>query len=153
MAMDESADAPCEAPTPASRGKRFLNLVVDLLGFYAFLTAILFAIGSAAPHFMERWKTEQGLAFATNLAIFFFYYVGCEALTLRSPGKLLTRTRVVAFDGGIPSFGQIALRTLLRQLPLEWLPLLMTDEAGAARLPLHDQWSGTLVAEIPKPEV
>jgi len=137
-------------PIPAPRGKRILNLVLDLLGFYLFLTGILMAIEVAAPNFMERWKTERGLAIATNLVIFFFYYVGSEALTLRSPGKMVTRTRVVDFGGGVPSFGQIAFRTILRQWPLEWFPLLMRDAEGAPGLPLHDRWSRTLVVEIPK---
>jgi len=150
--MDESAEAAVAMPVPAPRGKRFLNLVLDLLGFYLFLTAILMAIEFAAPNFMERWKTERGLAIATNLVIFFFYYVGSEALTLRSPGKMVTRTRVVDFGGGVPSFSQIALRTILRQWPLEWFPLLMRDADGAPGLPLHDRWSRTVVVEIPKPD-
>ena len=144
-------DADADLPIPAPRGKRFLNLIIDLLGFYAFLTAVLLAIGFTAPNFMERWKTEQGLALATNMVIFFLYYVGFEALTLRSPGKLLTRTRVVAFDGGVPSFGQIAWRTLLRHLPFEWLPLL-AGEGAAFGMPLHDRWSRTMVVEIPRPD-
>jgi uncharacterized RDD family membrane protein YckC len=148
--MQEILDAPNELPIPAPRGKRFLNLVVDLLGFYAFLTIILLAIGVTAPNFLERWKAEQGLAVATNMVIFFFYYVGWEALTLRSPGKLLTRTLVVSFDGGVPSFSQIALRTLLRHLPLEWLPMLLADGQGGWGLPLHDRWSRTVVVEAPK---
>jgi uncharacterized RDD family membrane protein YckC len=152
MRMDESAEDAAGMPVPASRGKRFLNLCVDLLAFYAFLTVILMMIGVTAPNFMERWKVEKGLAIATNLAIFFLFYVGCEALTLRSPGKLLTRTRVVAFDGGVPSFSQLAFRTLLRQFPFEWLPIFMTDEAGEAGLPIHDRWSGTRVVVIPKEE-
>lgn len=148
--MDESAEAAAEMPVPAPRGKRCLNLIVDLLGFYVFLTGVLMVIEATAPNFMERWKTEKGLAIATNLVAFFLYYVGSEALTLRSPGKWVTRTRVVDFEGGVPSFSQIAIRTLLRQLPLEWLPIFAGDEAGAAGLPLHDRWSGTVVVEIPK---
>lgn len=148
--MDESAEAAAEIPVPAPRGKRFANLVLDLLGFYIFLTGVLMAIESAAPNFMERWKTEKGLAIATNLVIFFLYYVGTEALTLGSPGKWVTRTRVVDFGGGVPGFGQIAFRTLLRQLPLEWLPLFAGDGEGAAGLPLHDRWSRTVVVEVPK---
>lgn len=148
--MDETAQAAVEAPIPAPRMKRFLNLVVDLVGFYVFLTGILMAIEVTAPNFMERWKTEKGLTIATNLVIFFLYYVGSEALTLRSPGKLVTRTRVVNFEGGVPSFSQIAFRTLLRQFPLEWLPLFAGDGQGASGLPLHDRWSRTVVVEIPK---
>jgi uncharacterized RDD family membrane protein YckC len=148
--MQEILDAQNELPVPAPRAKRFLNLIVDLLGFYAFLTAILLAVGATAPNFMERWKTEQGLALVTNMVIFFFYYVGWEALTLRSPGKLLTRTMVVSLDGGVPGFSQIAMRTLLRHLPLEWLPMLLSDGEGGNGLPLHDRWSRTVVVESPK---
>ncbi len=148
--MQEILDAQNELPIPAPRGKRFLNLIVDLLGFYAFLTAVLLAIGLVAPNFMERWKAEQGLALTTNMVIFFFYYAGWEALSLRSPGKLITGTAVVSFDGGVPSFSQIALRTLLRHLPLEWLPMLLADGQGGTGLPLHDRWSRTLVVEVRK---
>jgi uncharacterized RDD family membrane protein YckC len=148
--MQETLDAQNEMPIPAPRGKRFLNLVVDLLGFYAFLTAVLMAIEAGAPNFMERWKAGQGFALATNMVIFFFYYVGWEALTLRSPGKMLTGTMVVSFDGGVPGFSQIALRTLLRHLPLEWLPLFLGDGQAGSGLPLHDRWSRTLVVEAAK---
>lgn len=139
-----------EALIPAPKGKRFLNLVVDLAGFYGFLIAILAILDLTAPNFMARWKAEQGLAVATNLVAFFLYYVGCEALTLRSPGKWLTGTRVVTFEGGVPGFGQIAVRTMLRHLPFEWLPLFLSDGEGGSGLPIHDRWSGTLVVEIPK---
>lgn len=133
---------------PASRGKRFANLIIDIAGFYAFLLAVMSAIGFTAPNFLERWKAGQGLAFGTNLVVFFLYYVICEGLTMRSPGKFLTGTKVVSFDGGVPGFGQIAFRTILRHLPFEWLPLFSEGEDGIPGLPLHDRWSGTLVVSL-----
>lgn len=145
--MDDSMDAGAEALVPASRKKRFFNMLADLAGFYVFLTLALLAIGVTAPHFLARWKAEEGLALGTNLAAFFLYYVICEGLTLRSPGKLLTRTRVVSWDGGVPSFGQIVVRTLLRHFPFEWLPLLAGSPDAAVGLPLHDRWSRTLVID------
>jgi uncharacterized RDD family membrane protein YckC len=56
-------------------------------------------------------------------------------------GKLLTRTMVVAADGGRPTWGAVALRTLCRLVPLEALTYLFSrDHHG-----LHDWASRTRV--------
>ncbi len=132
---------------PAGKAKRIVNVMVDAFGYYLFLYVVMQGIKITAPNFLARWEQGQALAFFTNIAVFFLYYVICEGLTMRSPGKLLTGTKVVGFDGGIPSLGQIAGRTLLRHLPFEWLSIFGANGGG---IPLHDRWSGTVVVDIVK---
>jgi uncharacterized RDD family membrane protein YckC len=146
----ETLSSATEPLRPASKGKRFVNLIVDMIGYYAFLIAIMIFIGITAPNFMQRWEAGKGLAFATNVVVFFLYYLVCEGMTMSSPGKLLTRTKVVSEDGGVPTLGQIALRTLIRHVPFEWLPIFGGNGDAAAGVPLHDKWSRTVVISIAK---
>ena len=150
--MEESNSVGVEAQgiplKPASKGKRFINMLVDIVGFYLFLLVILLFISLAWPNFMQRWMAEQGLAFVTNIIIFFFYYLIFEGMTLRSPGKLITRTKVVTLDGGVPTLGQIALRTMLRHVPFEWISIFGENAADGMAVPMHDRWSKTVVIDI-----
>ncbi len=74
------------------------------------------------------------------LGVQVLYYFLWEALTYRTPGKLLCRTRVMGADGDDPSTGAILGRTLLRLVPLELLSFLGPLPGG-----WHDRWSGTCV--------
>jgi uncharacterized RDD family membrane protein YckC len=89
------------------------------------------------------------LAWSLGLFCAALFLVGflCEALVGRSPGRWLTRTRVVARDGGPAGVGRLLARHLGRALEV---PLLGLGAWLAFVLPsrrsLHDLLSGTLVA-------
>ena len=70
----------------------------------------------------------------------FLYFFAMESLTSRTIGKYLTGTKVVAANGGKPTLGQIAGRSLCRLIPLEPLSFLGKDTRG-----WHDVWSHTYV--------
>lgn len=70
----------------------------------------------------------------------FIYYVGFEAAFGRTPGKLLTGTRVVTLTGEPPSFGQCLGRAFARCVPFEPLSFLGGDGVG-----WHDKWTDTRV--------
>lgn len=74
-----------------------------------------------------------------------FYYVFFESLTGRTPGKLLTGTRVVDEQGQKPSFGQILGRSLARMLPFEPLSFFGAENRG-----WHDSLSKTYVVKSRK---
>ncbi|HEX2675275.1 MAG TPA: RDD family protein, partial [Polyangiales bacterium] len=71
------------------------------------------------------------------------YYIFFEAVFGRTPGKMLTGTRVVTVDGGTPSFTQILGRNLARYVPFEPFSFFGDDAVG-----WHDSWSGTRVVKV-----
>jgi uncharacterized RDD family membrane protein YckC len=76
--------------------------------------------------------------------------VSCEWLTGRSLGKLATGTRVIAAEGGPPSFARVLGRTLARFIPFEAFSFL-TDRDGRP-VGWHDSLSRTRVVRVrPRP--
>jgi uncharacterized RDD family membrane protein YckC len=72
--------------------------------------------------------------------VFFFYYLGFEALFGKTPAKWITGTRVVTTRGRRPRFAQILGRTFTRLVPFEAFSFLGRKASG-----WHDTWSGTRV--------
>jgi uncharacterized RDD family membrane protein YckC len=149
-----SSSSPSQKPSsiPASRGLRLANafidgLVVSALTFVAILLPFVLGVALflANEHSNEdvspSLATSPVSALFTFLACWFVYYFALEGLWSRTLGKLLTRTVVVAADGGRPTWGAVALRTLCRLVPLEALTYLSSrDHHG-----LHDWASRTRV--------
>jgi len=119
----------------ASRGRRLGNLLLDQLAI-----GVVSAISAA----IEPDKTLNGIL-VESVLIPFLYYTVLEAAFGRTIGKLATRTRVVAADGGPASLGKVALRTLVRFIPFEPLSFLFGGETPAG---WHDSLSGTRVIRI-----
>lgn len=112
----------------ASRGTRFANLFID----YLFSFVLLFIVGLVVQS--EEWGGFIGYP------IMIGYYVFFETTFGATPGKMITKTRVVRVDGGKPSFGQILGRTLSRFVPFEPFSFFSSTSSG-----WHDRWSGTRV--------
>lgn len=133
----------------ATSGQRFLNVFIDGFIYRVFSTIAAMAFGSvyyangAVPEGPQRgWDTVDIIAFILGLAIFFAFYAICEAAFGKTPGKLVTGTRVVSDDGGIPTLRQIILRTACRLIPFEAFSFLGKDAVG-----WHDQLSKTRVIQ------
>lgn len=77
-----------------------------------------------------------------GIATLVAYYVLFEAIFGRTPGKLITGTRVVTLDGAKPGFGQIIGRSFARLVPFE--PFSFLGSRGG----WHDRWSGTRVVRV-----
>ncbi len=119
----------------ANNGTRFINLVVDYVAFIvlAFLSGIVIGLLGMG---------ELLIGFGSNifgLVLMFVYYVGFESTLGATPGKMVTRTKVVDADGGPASFNQILGRTLSRFVPFEPFSFLGSDRGW------HDRWSNTRV--------
>jgi uncharacterized RDD family membrane protein YckC len=71
------------------------------------------------------------------------YYLFFEGTFGATPGKMITKTRVVRFDGDKPRFGQIVGRTLSRFVPFEPFSFFSNNSQG-----WHDRWSGTRVVKV-----
>lgn len=115
----------------ASRSTRLINSVADGL--------ILVLLESAYVTLFTGAALSDGGTFATSL-MSCAYYVFFESLWGRTPGKWLTRTRVVTEDGYRPAFLQILWRSCIRFIPFDVLTFLSPHPAG-----WHDRWSRTRV--------
>ena len=117
----------------ASQGQRFGNLMIDYFCYIAMcfvFGAVLGAIGLPEFAGFISWPMYIG------------YYVFFEGVLGATPGKLVTRTRVVALDGGKPSFGQLLGRTFSRFVPFEPFSFLGSTSGW------HDRWSKTRVVRL-----
>lgn len=110
----------------AGGGKRFANYIIDTIVYYIII--ILFG-GIAGVAFGD---SEEVLAF---IYIFVYlgwilYYWGMEALTGKTVGKYITRTRIVKEDGSQPTGINVLGRTLSRLIPFEPFSFLGTPGKG-----------------------
>jgi uncharacterized RDD family membrane protein YckC len=98
-----------------------------LIDWFAIL-ALMFGIGIAMAIFdIQGDRVGNVLAWLVMIG----YYLGFEFLISATPGKLVTRTRVVGEDGSKPSLLRIFGRTLMRFVPFE--PFSAPAWCGASR--------------------
>ena len=124
---------------PASKGKRFANLIIDYI-MAIVLATILFVLLDVA-----------GMYFATNgiqsrlLGAFLFalYYMVTEGtLKGKSIGKFVTKTRAVNEDGSTMDMSTVVKRSFSRIVPFEPFSFLGSEASG-----WHDKWSNTIVID------
>lgn len=122
--------------------RRFFAQMID--NFIAMLLALAGAVGG--------WELTgiEAVAALAGIAAFLGYYVLCEGLWSRTPGKMMTSLIVVTMDGYTIGWPQATLRTLLRLVEVN--PILLGGlPAGLAILfsgqkqRLGDMVAGTLV--------
>ena len=117
----------------ASQGQRFVNLLIDYVCYFMLcfmLGAVMGLIGQADLAGFISWP------------VMIAYYVLCEGVFCATPGKLVTRTRVVGVDGFKASFLQILGRTMTRFVPFEAFSFLGNGSGW------HDRWSSTRVVRV-----
>jgi uncharacterized RDD family membrane protein YckC len=120
----------------ASHGQRIGNYLIDQ-GCYLILFTII-------SFFLDSMNILKKLDETTFLIIYcilvLVYCVSFEFLTGQTPGKVITKTRVVTDEGEKPTFGAILIRTLCRFIPLEAISFLGPNAIG-----FHDIFSKTRV--------
>lgn len=136
---------------PATPGKRFLNFLLDLIGFYTFIFIIGFLLGAVSPSLVQALfgeETNPIYQTFTSYLIYLVYYTVVEGITKgRSLGKLITGTMAVRNDGSSLTWKDALLRSLSRAVPFEAFSAL-------GPLPWHDKWTNTMVvrkSERPQP--
>jgi uncharacterized RDD family membrane protein YckC len=114
---------------PAERWRRFVNLIVDYVGFFvmSFIIGILIALigGPAGVHRLQQ--TPQLLV---GIVVLLLYYLPQEILFGRTLGKLVTGTKVVNEKGGPPSAMQVVGRTFSRFIPFEAFSFFTENARG-----------------------
>lgn len=130
----------------ATRGKRFLNCILDLLIVHTILISIATTVvivgditnNSHLSSWAESTTTLERLFFW--VLILFLYYFLTETYFSRTFAKYFTKTIVVTKNGLRPKTHTVFIRTLTRFIPLEFLTFLWGDFRG-----LHDLFSDTYV--------
>ncbi|RFM28685.1 RDD family protein [Deminuibacter soli] len=118
-------------------GTRVINFLVDTLLF-----SILGYIGYKVNTFYAYYyHTPYYPFYYFFYAAWFVYYLILEGLFARTPGKLLSMSKVVNRQGKRPNFGQILLRSLLRLTLIDCFFIPFLDKT------LHDALSGTETVE------
>ena len=128
---------------------RILDLVVDLVCIQLVIYLLAFFLGGVFGILQRRGAAVGGLRaliFVVFLAGVFAYYFIFEYRLGKTPGKFLTRTRVVTGEGGAPGRRAILVRTATRFIPFEWVSFIQKKPVG-----WHDSLSGTMVVEDRRP--
>lgn len=136
----------------ASQNRRFLNLILDNIILWVVGNGVGLVLGFAygmslggRPATPDDMFTLQVASMFVGIVVTLIYFIAFETAFQRSPAKFITSTMVVREDGGRPSFGQIAGRSLARYIPFEAFSFL-----GNKGFPIgwHDSLSGTRVIKV-----
>jgi uncharacterized RDD family membrane protein YckC len=140
------------ALVPTSKGKRFANYLIDLIGFYVFVFAGAIFIGAilslfnaqaAMSFFRGLENTPNILDKIITMLLYGLYMSLVEILFAgKSFGKFITKTRAVSWDGSKPTVNQLVTRGFSRTVPFDGLSFL-----GETSIGWHDKWSDTMVVD------
>ena len=127
----------------ASIGLRLANFLADQVIMIVLLILIVIFF-SAFLRTVLPPAAENVLTVIIGLIAIFFggiYYIFFESIWQRTPGKWITKTKVVTLNGGKPTFWRVVGRTLARIIPFEKFSFLV----GKYPFGWHDMLSGTMV--------
>jgi uncharacterized RDD family membrane protein YckC len=127
----------------ASLKRRFFNSLLDDIVFQLVMFFILNPL--LRSFYADPAKTNFGVSLLFSFLVNFFFYFGFETIFQRTPGKMITRTRVTMEDGSKPGAGTIALRTLIRFVPYDAISIYTGQEKRKVNTLWHDRWTGTRV--------
>lgn len=131
---------------PVSKGKRFSNFFIDIIFFYIFLFIFVFIYAMISdPGYAgsNSSNDEDTLLTLIGYLVLFSYYFIFESIFGKTPGKFITKTKVVNLDGTSPNAKSIFIRSLSRFIPFEPLSVLFSKNL----LGWHDNLSKTMVVE------
>lgn len=119
-------------------GTRVINFLVDI---------ILSALISYGIYYFFKWYAVYWRWPFVQYYVFFFgiqfiYYFLFESITGRSPGKMLTYSKVITKEGGKPGLPAVFIRSVIRLTIIEAFLFPVLEDRT-----LHDYLSGTYVVE------
>lgn len=128
---------------PATRTKRFLNLLIDTVFFYIFMITIGVVAVLINPEAMDSLaQTNPLIDRLISTLLFVGYYVVFETWLGKTPGKMITKTRVVDEEGQQPGFKTILGRSFARIIPFDAFTFFKETPIG-----MHDRIAHTLVID------
>lgn len=141
--MEQSIQATVQSTTT---GRRFVNFVIDEV---LYLILMLFFVNPIAIAILGDALTSNFLVnFLFNSFFLFLYYFVFESAFQRTPGKLITGTKVIMEDGSKPDIVTIAKRSLTRAVPFEVISIYTGNESEKKGTWWHDRWTSTRVVKI-----
>ena len=120
----------------AGTGTRLANYILDRIGLYIFMFALIAIVDSDA---FSSDEINDLAVFAIFFSIF-GYWIIFEHFFGQTPAKFITQTKVVTTDGRKPKFWTIVGRTLCRFIPFEPFSFLGSKPVG-----WHDSITNTRV--------
>jgi uncharacterized RDD family membrane protein YckC len=131
----------------ASKGKRFVNYLIDLIFLLIFSYFFGMTLGIlllyVSPESLSIFEEDNNLVnYLLGFIAGMIYYASLEGLTGRTLAKFITKTKVITENGEEPDFKTILIRSLCRFVPFEALSFLGEDTGW------HDRWSKTMVVDI-----
>lgn len=136
------AEQESTAIVPAERWRRFVNLLIDYVGFLALSFVLGIVLGLAGGPAAVQKLQGTGIKYLTGIFLMLIYYVPLEGMFGRTLGKLVTGTKVVDENGNPPTWGKAFGRTLCRFIPFEAFSFFKSDARG-----WHDSISRTYVVK------
>jgi len=133
----------------AESGKRFINLIIDLVLFYIIAFGIGVLIALASPSTIEGLGDTNDFGLADrliSLVLYALYMSVVEAVFKgKSLGKIITGTRAVNLDGSRISTSTAFARGFSRAVPFCAFSAL-----GSPCNPWQDRWTNTMVIDEKK---
>lgn len=119
----------------ANGGLRFANYIIDLIAIiilnliWGFTIGLI--LGILALSFIDKLlANERFFNFVIGILNTMIFYTIFEGLFGKTPGKLITKTKVVDENGKKPDIGTIMLRSLCRLIPFEAFSFLGSEARG-----------------------
>ena len=119
-------------------GTRVINYLIDTI----LVSLISYGLYNWWIFYVRYWEFTYYPFYYFFWATLFVYYTLFELIISRTPGKLLTMTKVRTLSGNRPAFYQVLLRSLLRLTIIDPFFIPVFDK------PLHDALSKTVVVEV-----
>lgn len=118
---------------------RLSNFIVDSLVFAVLIFVIILCLKHSNQQFIIYNETNSRLI---AFSVYFSYYFILELSFQVTPGKLVSKTKVVDSQSlRRPSFYKFLIRTACRFIPLEFVLVFFSESHKS----LHDILSGTVL--------
>jgi uncharacterized RDD family membrane protein YckC len=134
----------------ASTGKRFANLIIDLVVFYLLFFAFAILMAIANPQSLEAINYDESNAGASlldrllTMLMLAIYFGVVEALFKgKTVGKFITGTRAVYESNG----ENISVATAFARGFSRIVPFEAFSAFGNPSYPWHDKWTDTIVID------
>lgn len=121
----------------ANKRTRFLNLVIDSIIFWILHIILILTFGDHIKGFIGEDSALKNFAFF--LFEYFLYNFIFELAFSRTPGKLLTGTKVIDEKEGKPNFKSFLIRNVCRLIPFDAFSFIFITQGW------HDSFSKTTV--------
>ncbi|GAB4013630.1 hypothetical protein GCM10028808_33320 [Spirosoma migulaei] len=128
---------------PTRWTNRLANLLIDTVFFYIIFGTLGTAIALISPEFLDSLsRIHPILNQVLSSLLFVIYYLAFEIWLGKTPGKIITKTKVVDQEGNKPDVKTCLGRNFARLIPFDGLTFFQ-----AAPIGMHDRMSHTMVVD------